>query len=297
MERHEIETFLTLAEELHFARTAERLHVSPGRVSQTIKTLERRIGSPLFTRTSRRVTLTPLGERFRDDLLPGHRQIQAAFANARAAGHGITGRLRIRFSSPWAGTALVRAADAVRTEHPECDIQIRELQHGDSYGPLRAGAVDLQLSELPVEEPDITVGPVIFSEPRALIVPVDHPLAGRESVSLDDLAHLPLIALAELPRYWSDFHYPHRTPSGEPIPRGPVAPDWQALLALVGAGKGVSPTAVRGTEYHARPDIAYIPFSDAPPIDFALLWKTDGETALLETFVQTMTALAPPLST
>ncbi|MFC9640896.1 LysR family transcriptional regulator [Streptomyces mirabilis] len=61
MERHEIEAFLTLADELHFRRTSERLGLAQGRVSQTIKKLERRIGVPLFERTSRRVTLTPAG--------------------------------------------------------------------------------------------------------------------------------------------------------------------------------------------------------------------------------------------
>src|SRR5690606_15884816 len=64
----DIEIFLTLAEELHFGRTAERLHVSTPRVSQSIAQQERRIGAPLFERTSRRVTLTPLGARLRDDL-------------------------------------------------------------------------------------------------------------------------------------------------------------------------------------------------------------------------------------
>ena len=63
MERREIEIFLTLADELHFGRTAERLLVSTARVSQTIKNLERRFGALLFERTSRRVTLTPVGRR------------------------------------------------------------------------------------------------------------------------------------------------------------------------------------------------------------------------------------------
>lgn len=58
LERHELEAFLTLAEELHFGRTAERLHVSTARISQTIAKLERRTGVPLFVRTSRRVEPT-----------------------------------------------------------------------------------------------------------------------------------------------------------------------------------------------------------------------------------------------
>ncbi|MFD9637391.1 LysR family transcriptional regulator [Streptomyces violascens] len=61
MERRDLEIFLTLADELHFGRTAERLHVSQARVSQTVKQLERRIGASLFERTSRRVQLTTIG--------------------------------------------------------------------------------------------------------------------------------------------------------------------------------------------------------------------------------------------
>lgn len=62
VERQEIDVFLTLADELHFARTAQRLHLSAAAVSQTISRLERRFGAPLLTRTTRRVELTPLGQ-------------------------------------------------------------------------------------------------------------------------------------------------------------------------------------------------------------------------------------------
>src|SRR5688572_12964992 len=70
LDRHELEAFLTLAEELHFGRAAERLHLSTSRVSQTIAKLERRIGLPLFHRTSRRVEMTDLGRRLHDEIRP-----------------------------------------------------------------------------------------------------------------------------------------------------------------------------------------------------------------------------------
>ena len=73
LERYELETFLTLAEELHFGRTAERTHVSTARVSQTIKKLERRVGAPLFNRTSRHVELTPSGASCTTTCGPGGR--------------------------------------------------------------------------------------------------------------------------------------------------------------------------------------------------------------------------------
>ncbi|MFG6199898.1 LysR family transcriptional regulator [Nonomuraea sp. JJY05] len=70
MELRDIEIFLTLAEELHFGRTAERLHVSPARITQAIKKQERQIGTQLFVRNNRSVLLTPAGVRLRDDLRP-----------------------------------------------------------------------------------------------------------------------------------------------------------------------------------------------------------------------------------
>src|ERR671921_1643490 len=70
LERYEVEAFLTLAEELHFGRTAERLHMSTAGVSQAIRKLERRVGVPLFHRTSRQVTLSAVGRQLHDDLRP-----------------------------------------------------------------------------------------------------------------------------------------------------------------------------------------------------------------------------------
>ncbi|MFD0512338.1 LysR family transcriptional regulator [Streptomyces aureus] len=98
MERQEIEIFLTLAEELHFGRTAERVGVSQSRVSQTIARVERRIGAKLFERSSRRVTMTAIGEQLRDGIGPAQRRIEEEIAKATAAGRGITGTLRIGFS-------------------------------------------------------------------------------------------------------------------------------------------------------------------------------------------------------
>src|SRR5512141_1703599 len=97
MERREIEIFLVLADELHFGRTAERLHVTTARVSQTIRKLEHRFGTLLFERTSRRVTLTPVGRRLADDLRPAFEQIEAGIARATLAGREVRGVLRVGF--------------------------------------------------------------------------------------------------------------------------------------------------------------------------------------------------------
>jgi DNA-binding transcriptional LysR family regulator len=294
VERQEIDVFLTLSEELHFGRTAERLGLAAGRVSQIIAKLERRFGTLLFDRSSRRVALTRAGQQLRDDLTPAHEQIQAAVARVIAAGRGITGTLRVGYSTPWVGDLVLSAADAFRARFRDCGVQVQEVPVTDPLRLLRSGGLDLQFTEFPIDEPDITAGPLVLSEPRALIVPARHPFARRDTVSMEDLARTELICPAgDIPPAWLEHHYPTRTPQGRAIARGPVAVNWSEIPALVAAGRGVSPIAARSVDYHARPGIVFVPFNDAPPIEYGLLWPASGATARVRAFVDAVLACAP----
>ena len=286
-ERYELEAFLVLAEELHFGRTAERLRLSQARVSQTIRKLERGIGAPLFERTSRRVSLTPIGARLRADLEPLYRGRGEAIGRATAAARGVDGLLRLGFLGAGAGELTPLILDTFRARHPGCEIQMRETHFADPLGPLRAGEVDVLLTRLPVEEPDLTVGPVVLSEPRVLAVPARHPLARRRTVSLEDLAGHTVFGVAgPAPDYWWDFHVPRSTPSGKPVRRGQDVATFQELLALIAAGQGISPVAASVDRYYARPDIVFVPIDDAPPTDVAVVWRTANATARILAFVR-----------
>ena len=94
IERHEAEAFLTLVEELHFGRAAERMRVSTAQVSQVISKLERQVGVPLFRRTSRRVELTPVGRQLHDELRPAWQGMAAAMRHAIETGRGRRRALR-----------------------------------------------------------------------------------------------------------------------------------------------------------------------------------------------------------
>ncbi|MFF2554071.1 LysR family transcriptional regulator [Nocardia sp. NPDC058058] len=293
MERYEIETFLTLAEELHFRRTSERLGLSTGRVSQTVKRLERRVGVPLFERTSRQVALTTTGQQLRDDLRPAYQSLQQAVARAIEFGRGVRFTLHVGYSTPWVADLLGLAADAFRGCRPDCEVEIHEIQIGDPLGGLRSGAIDLQISALPISEPDLTIGPVILAEPRALMVPARHPFAHRDTVSMEDLADTPLLSIrGAVPPYWLDFHLPSHTPGGRPIPQGPTATYRTEIPTLVAAGRGVSPVAARGRHYYARPGIAFVPFRDAPPIEYSLIRPTGKDSVLLQAFITTLLEVA-----
>jgi DNA-binding transcriptional LysR family regulator len=293
MELRDIEIFLALAEELHFGRTAERLRVTPSRVSHVIKKAERRIGGPLFERTSRTVRLTPLGKLLRDDLMPAHLRIQQAVDRAIAEARGITGILRVGYSTPWCADLALQAAKVFGARHAGCVVRTQEIQFNEPLGPLLRGELDLQISELPVRIPGVADGPVLLREPRALMVPDGHPLARRNSVSMEDLAEVPLIRSdGDLPKSLLDLHIPVRTPMGRAIPHGPSYTFWPEVPALVAAGLGASIVAARAARYHARPGIAFIPFQDGPTVDYGVLWPATGQTQVAMTFVDILVDVA-----
>ncbi|WP_433383179.1 LysR substrate-binding domain-containing protein [Actinoplanes sp. CA-142083] len=146
---------LTLAEELHFGRTAQRLHVSQARVSQAIKAQERR--------TSRAVTLTPVGLRLRDDLRTGYDAIQQGIATASASARGTTGTVRLGVTGA-VGHEIRDVIDRFTGRHPGCEVVLREIHLGDPFGPLRARDVDLVVVWRPVREADLTEGQVVLVE-------------------------------------------------------------------------------------------------------------------------------------
>ncbi|MEV7755863.1 LysR family transcriptional regulator [Streptomyces griseofuscus] len=287
LERHELEAFLTLAEELHFGRTAERLHISTARVSQTIAKLERRIGVSLFHRTSRRVELSPVGRQLYEETRPAWDRIAHAFARAVDTGRGLTGLLRVAFDGPAASQLLLATAQAFRSRHPDCDVQLREARLTEVLPWLRNGEVDTALACRPIREKDVVMGPVLVREARMLAVPAGHPFARREAVSLEDLARVTDLQLPEtLPHSLRDDRAPRRTPDGQPIAQGLSAATLTEMLTLVGAGEGVATVGAHARRYFARPDVSYVPIEDAAPVEWGLVWLADGATARIQAFSQ-----------
>ncbi|MEV6107135.1 LysR family transcriptional regulator [Streptomyces sp. NPDC051940] len=284
IERYEVEAFLTLAEELHFGRAAAKLHVSTARVSQTIRKLERKVGVPLFHRTSRRVSLTKVGQQLLDDLLPAWDGVGAAVQHAMETGRGLSGALHVGFVSAAAAELLAGVMQVFREHAPDCEVRIREAQADQMLRWVRSGEVDVGLTPLPIDDPDLAHGSVLVREARMLAVPVGHPFARRGSVLVTDLTRVPLVRLpghTAAPPGQSDS-----TPATDP-----TAGTFQEALTLVGAGQGALPAGAHARRYYARPDIAYIPISDAPPLEWVLVWPEGEYTARVRTFVEAADSL------
>lgn len=291
MERDELECFLILAEELHFGRTAVRMRLSRARVSQLIQRLERRLGAPLFERTSRSVTLTELGERFRDEVEPHHRAIERILARTAAAARGIGGTLRVGFSASLTGEIAMRAVDALRADHPELSVEICEMSFTDPFTQLRDRYYDVQFLELPVREDDLGKSATLLTEPRLLAIAGDHPLAERPWITMDDLAEVPLVRIeGKVPDYRRETQSPGRAPGGREIPRGPGVTSLQEALMLVAGGKGALLTGAHTATHQPRPGIAYLHVIDAPPVRYGLTWRADERTAAVDAFAERLTA-------
>jgi DNA-binding transcriptional LysR family regulator len=295
IELRDIEIFLTLAEELHFGRTAERLRITPGRVSQSIAKQERHVGGPLFDRSTRVVRPTELGEQLQRDLSAGYRQIMAGLHAATTATSGVSGTLTLGAigSMPMVCTDVI---NRFQTDHPAAHVQVREVQPPDPLMALRSAAVDVALLWLPIREPDLTIGPILRTTDVLLMVGATHPFAGRDSICLEDFGDCAVVAGGSIPRYMEDVLNPYQTPAGRPVPRGPKVTTWHDALSAVASGQVVAAVSSDAQLYYSWPNLVYLPIRDAAPLQWALVWRTGAETPLIRAFARAATDTATTAS-
>ncbi|MEV6727952.1 MULTISPECIES: LysR family transcriptional regulator [unclassified Streptomyces] len=290
MELRDIEIFLVLAEELHFGRSAERLRVSQARVSQAIRKQERRIGAALFERTSRTVRLTSVGRQLRADLQPVYAGLHESLERARLAARGVTGRLRVGMM-PFNVVDMHPYWREFRSRYPQWELEIRQLAFVDPFGRLRDDDMDVLVTWLPVEEPDLTVGPVLCTDPRILAVAADHELAQRTSARLEMFADFQHAVAPGMPDYWEDSYLPFHTPQGRPIERGRPVTNAEELINQVGMGEIGHSFPSHVARHWGMPNIRWIPVTDLAALSYALVWRTEAENELIGALANTVREL------
>jgi DNA-binding transcriptional LysR family regulator len=288
VELRHLRAFLVLAEELHFGRAAERLHISQSRVSQLIRTLETIVNAQLFERSSRRVALTPSGEGLLARVEPAYAELRRAVDElTQASSEGISGGLRLGILlATSTGPRLPDVVASFEGAHPACRVTISELSFPDPLGPLRRGEVDVAAIRFPIRQPDLTVGPVLTSDQRVLAVAESHPLASRRFVTVEDLADETIALMPSLPTEMTDAFTPQVTPSGRPIATRTVTNPTE-VMTLVARGEVVHATVASFPDYLAYPGVAYVPISDLPASSAGLIWRTEAETPAIRAFAST----------
>jgi DNA-binding transcriptional LysR family regulator len=299
VELRELRLFLVLAEELHFGRAADRLGLTTSRVSQTLRVLERKLGNePLFRRTSRVVSLTEAGRTLRDELVLAMAGLDRVVRRAQVRGSG-PGVVRVGLLNAASGVdVLSQAIEQFETAYPGAAVQVSTTPFDDRLAPLRRREVDLVVTRLPLDQPDIIVGPVLSAaDQRVVMVGRTHPLAGRASLSVDDLADHDVRRPHGVPSEVAEATCPRRTPSGRPI-RFIDAPvdDVAELLLLLARGRLVHPTVAPFAGHFQHPDVITIPLRDLPPSACALARLSDHDDPALDAFIKIVDELraSPP---
>ncbi|MFD9942525.1 LysR substrate-binding domain-containing protein [Nonomuraea sp. NPDC059023] len=286
MEFRQLETFVVVSEELHFAKAAERLYLSPGRVSQIVRSLEDSIGARLFERTSRRVRLTPLGERFLADVRPAFEGLHGAVNRARSAARSVYGVLRVGFlSTP--GEVVTGAVRAFEHRFPECAVELVEVPLSDPFGKVREGVVDLTFTLLPVAEPDLETSVALNRVPMQLALSPAHPLAGRVSIDAEELAGVPLVGVeGPAPRCWRELTAPVTTPGGLPIPSAGEVSTSQEGLTEVALNRGSMLFCTPTAAYLGRDDVTFVPVTGLPDSVLGLVWQRTRRTTAITAFAE-----------
>jgi DNA-binding transcriptional LysR family regulator len=262
VERIELEAFVAVAEELHFGRAAERLHRGQPTVSDAVRRLETTLGGRLFHRTSRRVSLTDLGEAMLPDAYAVLAQLRGFQHRGRSLAADDQGRvtLVIAHAEYTDHGLLLRCLPLLRDRFPEVVIVPEAMPTTAQIIALRAGSLDLGISW--------AAGPVSGVDARALsterfvaLVPAAHPLAGRVELSASDLSRTGLLTWPHqinsglCDRLLSAFHT-----DGSDLRIIRTADDVYALAAHVAAGAGIGITLESALD-HEPPGLRIIPLT------------------------------------
>ncbi|MBK9167034.1 MAG: LysR family transcriptional regulator [Bryobacterales bacterium] len=232
--------FVAVAEELHFGRAAERLHISQPPLSQQIKALEVDLGVRLLERTRRRVALTAPGQVLLEEARDLLRQAGRAVGAVRRAARGESGRLSIGFVPTADCTRFPEMVREYRRRFPDVELDLRTLHTGPQVDALRDGRLHLGFLRAPVDCQGLAIE-CFLRETLVVALPADHALAAVDAVALEALADEPLILF---PRAVSpEFHdliLGLGRRAGIPFRLGPESDSTQTTLGLVAAGVGVS---------------------------------------------------------
>lgn len=290
IELRQLRYFVAVAEENHFGRAAARLHMTQPPLSQTIQSLEAALGTPLFIRSKRSVTLTPAGT----TLLPeAQRILQQAGALpdlARRAASGESGLLSLSFISTADYSVLPPLLREFRERYPQVQIDLREATTDVQLEDLVQGRIDAGLLIPPLpDKARVELGYMtVLSEPLVLAAPQGtKALRGKSAIALKAMADLPLIIFPR--RIAPAFHDAILgcfRDAGLTPRIGQEAIQMQTIVGLVSAGMGIAlvPQSVSNLK---RPGVEYKPLSGKTLlVETGLAWRRDNMSPVLRSFLE-----------
>ena len=239
MELKQLRAFVTLAEELHFGRAAQRLFIVQPALSMQIKTLEDELGARLFERDRHKVELTETGRLFLPEARATLQQAARAEQTARLSSRGEIGTLRIAFVSSVLPQLLPAVLRILRARYPLISLELKDMPTPDQIAALQNGRIDFGLIRMPAAYAGVKTR-VVLEESFIVALPLGHPLADQASVKPIDLQGHPAFVLAR--RYAPGFHDDMLlalTRGGATLEIAQELGEFTTMLALVAAGMGI----------------------------------------------------------
>ncbi len=288
--------FVAVAEELHFGRAAERLHISQPPLSYAIRQLEDSLGVLLLHRTTRRVWLTDAGAAFLDDARDVLARLEAAERRVVAVASGEEGRLRVGTITPALDGFLPTAVRRFRDRHPNIAVELAEQPTDAQLDALRADRLHVAIVRLVDHDLHGLDTRLVHRERFVAALPAGHPLERMKQVSLRRLAGGPLVSL---PRHIQPTLHDQITQRFADVGVTPTivqtAATVHGVMALVAAGIGAAlvPASVAAT---GRSGVVHRPIRDAlPRVEISAAWRLSDQSLALRRFLELLTrpAAAP----
>ncbi|MGW7570719.1 LysR family transcriptional regulator [Streptomyces tendae] len=271
MESRSLRYFVAVAEELNFARAAERLGISPPPLSRAIRRLEAELGVTLFERTTHSVTRTPAGDVLLAEARVALDALDAAGRRARRAAEGPKLVLAVKADGD---AGLLEPILARYASQPgSVPVAVRLCGWQEQPRLLRAGEADVALVHAPFDGTGLDTE-TLAAEPRVAVLAADHPLAARDRLELADLG----LDAGSVERHIDEARRGHD--------------DLAQVLTAVSLGKVVTLLPASVTARYPRPGVAYRPVPDAPPVVLSLAWPRQSRSTATAALVRVATEIA-----
>jgi DNA-binding transcriptional LysR family regulator len=276
--------FVAVAEELNFSRAATRLHMAQPPLSVAIRQLEQELGTELFVRSTREVSLTDAGR----VLLEGARRTLAeadrAVTAARRAGEGELGQLKLAFSWSARFETLPTLGQAFARQHPDVELLTQEMWNAEMASALRAGTLDAAISLCPELAADLNDEEIRTERPIAILA-ATHALADEETIPIESLADAEFLLFPRelAPRLHDTLVGICRRAGFEPKLRSESFHTGWDLLTL--AEVPVVALAPRSVASQLAEGVVAVPLSDTPDsLETRLLWRDDDRSPIVDAF-------------
>ncbi len=287
MELRHLRYFLAVAEELHFNRAAERLHIAQPPLSQQIKQLETELGVELFDRrTKRQVKLTEAGHVLLQATYRILTQVEQAIQDTQRASRGESGTLIVGFTSTVVYDSLPTILSQYRQQFPDVNLVLQELTTTQQEEALQNHQIEIGFCHPPLKDETLEFE-LILQEPLVVALPDTHPLAHETMISISSLAEESFVLF---PRHLGPGFYDQIVSICQQANFNPnvtqEAVQMQTIIGLVSANFGIAlvPASLQNL---LRAGVIYKPLKDpAPHVDVAIAWRSDMMTPVLREFLQ-----------